>query len=163
MSQTAIAPTEERQGFRYRTLVDEVLWERLVGRIIQDEEIERAEAERIMDAALGFIKLCAEHPGNGFAPTPLVDIGWHTMILYTRHYDALCRRLAGRFIHHDPNDDPAVESSSGSAGTTVTFMETHGIEFDPVMWTVGQADCGNNACGPDCTPDGGDARCGSSQ
>ncbi len=152
MQQTVAAPVRERQGFLYRNLVDDVLWERLVGRVIKDESLERAEAERIMDAGLGFVKLCAEHPGNSFAPTPLADIGWHTLILYTRHYAALCQKLAGRFVHHEPNDDPAAESGSSGPHATVAFMEAHGIEFDPLVWATGlkeKAGCapGGSDCG----------------
>ncbi len=113
MTATAIAPVAERQGFLYRDLVSDKLWERLVGRVVKDEGVERLVAEQIVDAGLGFVKLIADHPGHSFAPSPMVDIGWHTLILYTRHYAALCQQLAGRFIHHEPNDDPDNPSTAG--------------------------------------------------
>jgi len=151
MTATAIAPVAERQGFLYRDLVSDKLWERLVGRVVKDEGVERLVAEQIVDAGLGFVKLIADHPGHSFAPSPMVDIGWHTLILYTRHYAALCQQLAGRFIHHEPNDDPDNPSTAGGPRATVAFMEAHGVAFNPVVWTTGlrAQNCENTSCGPD--------------
>jgi len=35
-------------------------------------------------------------------PSRVTDDLWHEFILYTRHYDAFCRRAFGRFLHHTP-------------------------------------------------------------
>jgi hypothetical protein len=35
-------------------------------------------------------------------PSQVVDELWHELILYTRHYDAFCRRAFGGFLHHTP-------------------------------------------------------------
>jgi hypothetical protein len=35
-------------------------------------------------------------------PSQVVDELWHEFILYTRHYDAFCRRAFGGFLHHTP-------------------------------------------------------------
>ncbi len=35
-------------------------------------------------------------------PSQVVDDLWHEFILYTRHYDAFCRKAFGRFMHHTP-------------------------------------------------------------
>lgn len=35
-------------------------------------------------------------------PSQVADDLWHEFILYTRHYDAFCRRAFGRFLHHTP-------------------------------------------------------------
>jgi hypothetical protein len=35
-------------------------------------------------------------------PSQVVDDLWHEFILYTRHYDAFCRRAFGGFLHHTP-------------------------------------------------------------
>ncbi|WP_263399755.1 glycine-rich domain-containing protein [Saccharopolyspora pogona] len=37
-----------------------------------------------MDQALAFLAVSADHVGEPLAPTPVVDIGWHTFVLYTR-------------------------------------------------------------------------------
>lgn len=52
---------------------------------------------------------CSAVTTRPIGPSELVDIGWHTFILYTVDYAAFCERIAGRFIHHVPNDDEQFE------------------------------------------------------
>jgi hypothetical protein len=35
-------------------------------------------------------------------PSQVADDLWHAFILYTRNYDAFCKRAFGRFLHHTP-------------------------------------------------------------
>src|SRR5262245_8883462 len=44
------------------------------------------------------------HGGQRYVsmPSQVVDDLWHEFILYTRHYDAFCRRAFGGFLHHTP-------------------------------------------------------------
>ena len=35
-------------------------------------------------------------------PSQVADDLWHEFILYTRHYDAFCKRAFGGFLHHTP-------------------------------------------------------------
>lgn len=35
-------------------------------------------------------------------PSQIADDLWHEFILYTRNYDAFCRRAFGKFMHHTP-------------------------------------------------------------
>lgn len=35
-------------------------------------------------------------------PSQVTDDLWHEFILYTRHYDAFCRKAFGGFLHHTP-------------------------------------------------------------
>lgn len=35
-------------------------------------------------------------------PSQVVDDLWHEFILYTRNYEAFCRKAFGRFLHHTP-------------------------------------------------------------
>jgi hypothetical protein len=50
-----------------------------------------------MNEALGFIQMIRKTPG-GYGPSPLVDLGWHTAVLYTREYEVFCFVLCGRFL-----------------------------------------------------------------
>ena len=81
----------------YKGLIDKQLWERLVERLVKDEDMERNLAERVMNEALGFLNLLANEPNTPYSPSATVDLGWHTFILYTREYAAFCNRIAGRF------------------------------------------------------------------
>lgn len=128
-----------------RRLVDDRLWNRLVNRIIKDEQLDRQFAERIMDQALGFLQLCAVEPDEAYGPSPLVDIGWHTFILYTREYAEFCNRVAGFFIHHVPTDNESEGSSLGHGLETASAMRAHGIAADADLWPSG-AECSHKKC-----------------
>jgi len=92
------------------TIIDPVFWHRAVNRLVDDEGMESALAERVTGEAINFIEFVGKREGEAFSPSPLVDAGWHSLILYTREYAQLCDRLAGRFIHHSPNDIPGREA-----------------------------------------------------
>ena len=83
----------------------------------------------------------------GLAPSRIVDIGVHTVILDTVAYLGLCERYnAGHFLHHVPVVDM---KNDGSVMKTAHVIATDGWEVDLPLW----ADAA--ACGP-CFP-GNDA------
>lgn len=81
----------------------------------------------------------------------LVDIGWHTFILYTREYAAFCAKLAGHFIHHAPDDVPGESGTGGSLAATIDAMQAAGYWVDPALWPKA-ADCSQkcNQCHAGC-------------
>src|SRR5258707_6111299 len=141
-----------------KNLISDLLSGGLTSRIVKDEGIEPAMAERIVDQALGFLQLCAKSDGTAsYGPSEMVDIGWHTLILYTRDYAELCQRVAGRFIHHCPTDEEGVDYSTGTVAQTVAAMKAAGIQVDEELWN-NAAKCNNyctNSCsGTKCTNTG---------
>ncbi|APU17793.1 MULTISPECIES: glycine-rich domain-containing protein [Actinoalloteichus] len=128
-------------------VIDEELRLRLIGRVLKDAEFrerfgtaddaeQRSWAERIVTGTVTFLRLCAAtSPGKGYSPSPLVDIGWHCFILYTREYAAFCRQIAGRVIHHSPHDRPGVDYGTGD-GTrdTVAALAAHDLPIDSALW-----------------------------
>jgi hypothetical protein len=125
------------------SMIDEGLRKRLVGRIVTDEGLPEDLAERILDQALGYLRLASEQPKGHFSPSPLVDIGWHTFILYTRSYDAFCRELTGgNFIHHEPTDDDSVPNRATGPNATMEAMKNAGIVVDEPLWAhFNDGDC----------------------
>jgi hypothetical protein len=119
----------------YRRLVSPITFERLAARIVQDEGLTPDVAEQIAEGAIGFLYLLATNPDNGFAPSKLVDIGWHTFILYTRDYAGFCERVAGRFIHHEPNDNPERSKRRGGISRSIETMIALGLPFNELLWT----------------------------
>jgi hypothetical protein len=146
---TIAAPTIDLTN---KGLVPEVLWNRLVGRIVIDEEMPRELAERIMDQTLGYLKLASTVPEGHFSPSPLVDIGWHTFILYTREYSLFCREITGgKFIHHEPTDDPNVPNESSGPYATAEAMKSFGLSVDEPLWACFcKSDCSNCNGGQGC-------------
>jgi hypothetical protein len=130
----------------HRDLVDEQLWHRLVSRIVNEHGVDTGYAERTMNQALGFLLLCAKDSSAAFSPSEAVDVGWHTFLMYTREYQEFCRRVAGGFIHHSPNDvDDAAEHDT-CAADTVAAMRSYGIEVDEELWLTDGGECGGKKC-----------------
>jgi hypothetical protein len=154
MSALCVEPVIDNQvHLAYRGFVDQQLWERLVKRIIKDEDIQRTLAERIMNQALAFLLLCAREPDGKFSPSPLVDIGWHTFILYTLPYSDFCDQVSSRFIHHAPSDVDGVDYATGNIARTVVALHTHGFAVDEPLWANTRQDCsadGDCASGDGC-------------
>ncbi|EOD63691.1 glycine-rich domain-containing protein [Amycolatopsis vancoresmycina] len=125
-------------------VIDPSLLGRLVKKITEEHGFEPAFATRIMDQALGFLRLCAADPAISYSPSPTVDIGWHTFILFTRDYAAFCERWAGHFIHHSPIDDDS--GTSTSAPSTTAAMKAFGIEVDEALWNESASCSGGRPC-----------------
>src|ERR1700733_1418666 len=75
----------------------------------------RWKPNRLLEALNGyfqFLYLAGEYPSNTVVPWSRdIDVIWHAHILETEKYDADCKNLFGRFIHHKRSDkekaDPA--------------------------------------------------------
>lgn len=134
-----------------RALLPAGLYDRLVRRIATDHPEHTDRAGQIMDQALAYLAACAACPGKPLSPSKAVDIGWHTFILYTREYAEFCDRLAGRFIHHCPDDDPATVRLSGPSTVqrAMAVMEDLGLPVVKDLWQ-GAADCNDSGGGDKC-------------
>ncbi|GIE85833.1 glycine-rich domain-containing protein [Actinoplanes regularis] len=96
-----------------KTLLPDDLFTRLECRIrAEHPEMTPDMPARILDQALAFLGACAVTT-EPIGPSPIVDVGWHTFILYSIDYAAFCDRIAGRFIHHVPDDDGGRQLSGG--------------------------------------------------
>jgi hypothetical protein len=143
---TPVAEAPVGHTLANKHLISDALWNRLVGRIVKDKSMDRSLAERIMDQALAFLALCAADRKGGYSPSPLVDIGWHTFILYTRAYAAFGEKMGG-FIHHEPSDVEGVDYGTGQIARTVAALKSHGIAVDEPLWVnTGHDCCGGIDC-----------------
>lgn len=149
-----VGNVENSLGLPHKQMMDSQLWERIVDRIIVEEDMERSLAERILNDALAFMLLCAANPQGRFSPSKLVDVGWHNFILYTREYMAFCEKIAGSYIHHAPFDAAGVDYGSGHVVATVEALKLHGISFDQSLWRGLHADC-DGSCSAGSTCGGG--------
>lgn len=152
------APASEELA--YKGLIDESLFDRLVNRIVKDENMERPLAVRVMNEALGFLSLCGQEPDGHYSPSPLVDIGWHTFILYTREYAAFCGKVTNGFIHHSPSDEEGVDYGTGNIARTVAALKTRGMIVDEPLWANTGHDCSSYCSGDSCSGGGGDGDSG---
>ncbi|TYC07138.1 hypothetical protein FXF53_00585 [Micromonospora sp. WP24] len=130
-----------------RALVSDELFAQLTVRIARDHpELAPGMPPRILDQALAFLAACATST-EPLGPSDLVDIGWHTFILHTREYGAFCQRIAGGFIHHQPDPPseetgPAVPEPLGTPiSRAVSAITAAGFAIDLELWTGAAADC----------------------
>jgi len=142
------ATTQDLAG---RDLISDGLFARLTKRIVSDDGGDLSTAERVVDQALAYLATCARTT-EPLSPSRMVDLGWHTFILYTREYAAFCQRVAGRFIHHVPSDSGPPTPTAGSRERTVAAIRAAGYRIDPDLWTS-TGTC--TQCSEGCTHSGG--------
>ena len=129
-------------------LISEELFTRLVNRIAREQDMPREFATRIMDQALAFLRATGQSHAP-LSPSELVDIGWHTFILYTREYAEFCDRVAGHFIHHLPNDDGEGEGEPEElVARTTAAIRKLGFAVDDDLWLNFSVKCnsGDDGC-----------------
>lgn len=99
--------------------------------------------QRILDQALAFLGTSAT-AAQPLGPSDLVDIGWHAFILHTVDYAAFCDRVAGRFVHHVPDDEQSQGTTPPTIPTslagTVAAIGAAGFVIDAGLWPRA-ADC----------------------
>ncbi|GAA1958775.1 hypothetical protein [Amycolatopsis minnesotensis] len=137
---------EERAG---QELVSAELFDRLASRIAKERDMSREFAARIMDQALAFLFACGQSRSIELCPSQLVDLGWHTFILHTREYADFCQAVAGRFLHHVPNDDGAgLTDAEEEADRTTRVISSSGFAVDPELWLTFNLSCngGDDGC-----------------
>lgn len=119
-----------------RSLIPPELYGRLVTRIAAEHNLSSEYADRIMSQTLAFLAACA-FTGRPLTPSATVDIGWHAFILFTREYAEFCQRVAGRFLHHVPDDEQNASWQGDNAerlGVTVEAMRAAGLPVDVELW-----------------------------
>jgi hypothetical protein len=121
------------------------LFDRLVCALVRDKEWERRLAERVISQTAAFVKVCADNPDRVLAPSRLVDAGWHVFILDTAGYAEFCERVAGRFVHHRPQDAPMGATVTADARSAI---ERAGFAVDAELWN-GTTNC--SQCHAGCT------------
>ncbi|MFI5979160.1 glycine-rich domain-containing protein [Streptomyces sp. NPDC051452] len=124
-----------------RDVVPADLWEKQVGLLMRDYPYDSVMAARVLGQGYAYLLTAMNHRGEslGLAPSKLVDIGVHTVILDTVAYAALCEKYnAGQFLHHVPEVDM---KNDGSVVKTAHIVAANGWEVDLLLWT-GAADCG---------------------
>jgi hypothetical protein len=133
-----------------RELISPSLFLRLTSRVMADDGYDHDTAERIVEQALAFLATCVHYPEEHLSPSETVDAGWHAFILHTADYAEFCDRVAGRFIHHRPDDPGEGVPDQQSIGTTIAAMRAVGLPVDTPLW-VPRAQC--SQCYQGCADD----------
>ncbi|MET7701094.1 hypothetical protein [Streptomyces sp. NPDC005485] len=124
-----------------REVVPAGLWDKQVGLLVRDYPYDSVMAARVLDQGYAYLLTAMKHQGQslGLAPSKLVDIGVHTVILDTVAYAELCERFNdGVFLHHVPKIDM---KNDGSVMKTAHIVAADGWEVDLSLW-ADAAECG---------------------
>ncbi len=80
-----------------------------------------------------FLVLKLLRPDLILPPPPLIDEVWHTHILDTAKYLADCLRVAGYYIHHNPNEAYVIFAQQTVDIYTEVFGQTPSMEIYPPL------------------------------
>ncbi|MGK7235773.1 glycine-rich domain-containing protein [Streptomyces hygroscopicus] len=124
-----------------REVVPAALWDKQVGLLMRDYPYDSVTAARVLGQGYAYLLTAMKHRGEGLglAPSTLVDIGVHMVILDTVAYAELCDRFnGGHFLHHVPEVDM---KDDGSVLRTADLIAADGWEIDLPLW-ADAAGCG---------------------
>lgn len=124
---------------------------RLRLQLAAEHSISITDADRIVTDTISFLAVCAANPEEQFRPSRQVDLGWHQFILNTHDYADFCGRVAGRFIHHVPEEFVAPErrATADALASTVEAIKVSGLPFHDELWLSGAGRC--SQCHSGCT------------
>lgn len=124
-----------------RQVVPADLWEKQVGLLMRDYPYDSVMACRVLDQGYAYLLTAMNHRSQalGLAPSSIVDIGVHMVILDTVAYAELCERFnSGCFLHHVPD---VGMKDDGSVMRTAQVVAADGWEVDLPLW-ADAATCG---------------------
>ncbi|MEU8520674.1 hypothetical protein [Streptomyces sp. NBC_01216] len=124
-----------------RDIVPADLWEKQVGLLMRDYPYDSVMATRVLGQGYAYLltAMSLRGQGLGLAPSKLVDIGAHTIILDTVAYAELCDKYnGGHFLHHVPKVEM---KNDGSVIKTAHLVARAGWEVDLPLWEDA-AECG---------------------
>ena len=146
-------------------LIDSRVRESVINKLVNENGYEHDHAAEIFDATVQFLDLAshddlaalsplfsmaAASTGGKLvlSPSRQVDDGWHQFIIHTKAYADFCEAIAGRFIHHTPDEI----SDGGQSVPAFEVLKAMGVEYNPEIWESTSAWCGCGNCG-DCSSD----------
>ncbi|MGW1278000.1 hypothetical protein ACWD4V_13750 [Streptomyces tsukubensis] len=147
---SALAPVAER--VTARSLVAPDFFSRLSARVGALHDLDLGLANRITDQALAYLATCAQKPPGAATlyMSPMVDLGWHAFLEYTKAYDDFFADHGWPKVHHNPCDMPGVDygSLADLLPRTAEAITAAGFAVDGELWTASRVDCGDT-CGDD--------------
>lgn len=109
---------------------------------MRDYSYDSIMAAQVLGQGYAYLLTAIRHRGKrlGLAPSALVDIGVHTVILDTVAYVELCERFnGGLFLHHVP--EVGVKDDGSSVLRTAELIAADGWDVDWPLW-ADAATCG---------------------
>lgn len=87
------------------------------------------DTQKVLAAFKDFICVIGVY-GSAQMPSRIVDVLWHTFLLYTDKYHEFCQLTGLGFIHHRPDDIAEYEASEAQATHKTDPEELYRITFE---------------------------------
>lgn len=111
--------------------------DRVIDRYAKDYSQSIEYVHGCFDALKQFLIVCVLKPGYKVTSRE-IDGMWHTFILFTKNYREFCETYLGRFVNHNPFENPA----PGVYTETRNFTKFVFAELDEKYWPLDErADC----------------------
>jgi hypothetical protein len=95
-----------------------------------------------------YLILCVEYDENEWAMYSRdVDNFWHTFLLFTKDYTLFCKKMFGKFIHHEPMDKKYDDVSVPLAKKALFMRAYEELFNEKPPEKVWKKDHGSNCCG----------------
>lgn len=126
----------------------------VIGRFMKTQKVSRQEADMVFTELMKFLYVCAHVPASS-PPSGIVDEMWHTFIMFTWDYYQFCVEYVGRFLHHQPVDNPY----TGNRPEMLELLVGTFGQVDDRYWyhltrtvpgTPRKGDCDGNYCSENC-------------
>jgi len=75
-----------------------------------------------------FLFLRKRYPKLRLVPHPMADIFWHQHILQTRKYHADCKKIFGKYLHHEPGTSATAQQLKLAKKKTIELVKKHFLE-----------------------------------
>lgn len=133
----------------------------LVERYAERYKVTLGYAAKLFEAAKQFLVLCAVLD-KSISPPRRVDQMWHFLILHTREYERFCYKYFGRFVHHNPTDEPSPNARQSRRIMLDELRDRFPGQIDRRIWGLAgfYSDCSME---DDCVVVRNDANCDKQQ
>lgn len=79
----------------------------VIGKKVKDKypHLNSEQIDLVLSGLKDYFYICNKAKGRMVSmPSQVVDVAWHEFILFTRSYEAFCKKALGRFLHHSPTE-----------------------------------------------------------
>ncbi len=86
------------EGYRFNSAIGKKVREKY-------SHLTNEQIELVLEGLRDYFYICNRAKRRMVAmPSQVVDVAWHEFILFTRPYQAFCKKALGRFLHHTPTE-----------------------------------------------------------
>lgn len=123
----------------------------IVERYASDQGLSVSQAREHERELKRYFSMVIDNPDYVYGMCGPIDELWHTFLVFTKPYQEFCHSVAGRFIHHFPNENAGDQNDSKTRQLKYEqfvndYLETFGDKPPRHFWPAAM-DTGEDALG----------------